>query len=185
MRTRPTIALLCTVLLGSACLPFGALHAQGASPQGQSAEGKRVYQKANCIGCHKWHGGGGGGYGGDALSLRATSLDRDQIIETIACGRPGTGMPYFRRGAYDDGSHPCYGMSRQDAGKDIPVEAGTFLRPNEIAAVTGYVLADIKGKGDPSYADCAAFFGDGARVCNVYKTAQPTQDAAPPGKQGG
>ena len=23
--------------------------------------GRRVYEKANCVGCHKWHGGGGGG----------------------------------------------------------------------------------------------------------------------------
>ena len=44
---------------------------------------QRVFQQANCIGCHKWHGGGGGGYGGDALSLRATQLDRDQISRIV------------------------------------------------------------------------------------------------------
>ncbi|HEX5794987.1 MAG TPA: c-type cytochrome, partial [Geminicoccaceae bacterium] len=26
--------------------------------------GREVYEKANCVGCHEWHGGGGGGYGG-------------------------------------------------------------------------------------------------------------------------
>ena len=28
------------------------------------ARGKHVYRQANCVGCHKWHGGGGGSYGG-------------------------------------------------------------------------------------------------------------------------
>ena len=51
--------------------------------------GKAVFSKANCMGCHKWHGNGGGGYGGDALSLRKTELTREQIIETVGCGRPG------------------------------------------------------------------------------------------------
>ena len=93
-------------------------------------------------------------------------------------------MPYFRRGIYDGGEHQCYGLGRQELGKDIPVEAGTFLRPNEVAAVTDYVLAEIKGKGEPTYAECSTFFGDGARVCNVYKTGQPASDAAQPSKQG-
>ena len=71
--------------------------------------GKAVFSRANCIGCHKWHGNGGGGYGGDALSLRKTELTREQIIETVGCGRPGTGMPFFTRGAYDEVK--CHGMS--------------------------------------------------------------------------
>ena len=164
-------------VLGGLALLLGPVRAQ----TGQEAEGKRVYQKANCVGCHKWHGGGGGGYGGDALSLRATALDKEQIIETVTCGRPGTGMPYFKRGAYDGGEHPCYGLGRQDLGKSMPVEANVFLRPNEVAAAADYVLADIKGRGEPNYAECVAFFGNGSRVCNIYKNAQ----ADAPKKEGG
>ena len=62
--------------------------------------GRRVYEKANCVGCHKWHGGGGGGYGGAALSLRETALERGELIEVIRCGRPATRMPYHDRKAY-------------------------------------------------------------------------------------
>ncbi len=178
----PAAALLCILGLGAVvATPFHEVaRAQAPVPPSNAAEGKRVYQKANCIGCHKWHGAGGGGYGGDALSLRATKLDRDQIADTIACGRPGTGMPYFRRGAYDGNEHPCYGLGRQDLGKAMPVEAPSgFLRPSEIAAVIDYVTADIKGKGEPTYSDCTSFFGDGARVCNVYKVERP----APAGDQ--
>jgi hypothetical protein len=180
MRATLAIVLLGTLALGA--LPRHPSHAQ-ESPHGAAMEGKRVFEKANCVGCHKWHGGGGGGYGGDALSLRATQLDRDQIVETVTCGRPGTGMPYFQRGAYDGAEHPCYGMGRQELGKDIPVEATTFLRPKEVGAVADYVVADIKGKGEPTYSECVAFFGEGSRVCNIYKAA-PAADGAQPGKQG-
>lgn len=150
----------------------------GGQPRGD--EGKRVYQRANCVGCHKWHGDGGGGYGGAALSLRATQLTREQIIEVVNCGRPGTGMPYHRRGAYDgDG---CYGLNKEALGKDVPVEGSAFLRPGEVEAVADYVVAAMKGRGEPGYADCAAFFGEGARVCNPYRAAQPA--AALPGGGG-
>src|ERR1700749_3015969 len=89
------------------------------------SEGRAVYVRANCVGCHKWHGDGGGGYGGAALSLRKTRLTREQIIETVGCGRPGTGMPFFTRGAYD--TVTCYGMNREQVGKEIPPEANVFL----------------------------------------------------------
>src|SRR5215470_9592536 len=98
--------------------------AQSADPTGA---GKAVFKRANCVGCHKWHGNGGGGYGGAALSLRKTELSREQIIETVGCGRPGTGMPFFTRGAYD--SVKCHDMTREEAGSNMPPEAGTFLRP--------------------------------------------------------
>ena len=64
--------------------------AQSAAPADPTDAGKAVFKRANCFGCHKWHGNGGGGYGGDALSLRKTELTREQIIETVTCGRPGT-----------------------------------------------------------------------------------------------
>ena len=46
--------------------------------------GLSAYKKGNCMGCHKWHGDGGPGYGGAALSLRETGLDREQLITIIA-----------------------------------------------------------------------------------------------------
>ena len=150
---------------------------QSATTSDPTDSGKAVFKRANCFGCHKWHGNGGGGYGGDALSLRKTQLTREQIIETVGCGRPGTGMPFFARGAYD--TVKCYDMNRQDAGGQMPPEANTFLRPNDIEAVADYVIAHIKGKGEPNYAECVSFFGDTSRVCDIYKTqAQPGQNPA-------
>lgn len=158
-----------------------------ASVLGQTASsdptdaGKKVYQRGNCVGCHKWHGDGGGGYGGDARSLRKTPLTRDQIITIVNCGRPGTGMPYFARGAFD--TFDCYGgVKRADLGQGMPPEAGVYLRPTEVEQVTDYVLAHIKGKGEPNYEECVEFFGSSSRACSVFKAdapaAAPRQDQA-------
>src|SRR5215468_10132623 len=160
---------------GVAVAVIVATAAMTASAAAQSADptdaGKAVFKRANCFGCHKWHGNGGGGYGGDALSLRKTELTREQIIETVGCGRPGTGMPFFTRGVYD--SVKCYDMNRQDVGAQIPPEANVFLRPNDVDAVADYVLARIKGKGEPNYSECVDFFGNTSRVCDIYKAQQP------------
>ena len=149
-----------------------------AQPAGQDRTdvGKQVFKSANCVGCHKWHGNGGGGYGGDALSLRKTELTREQIIETVNCGRPGTGMPFHLRGAYE--SQPCYGLTRAQISDSMPPEAAGFLRPGEVEAVVDYVIAHVKGKGEPTYDECTAFFGSASRVCGIYKT--PPHSAAVP-----
>lgn len=142
--------------------------AQSSSPaHGDVDQGFAVFKKANCVGCHKWHGGGGGGYGGDALSLRKTVLTREQIIETVSCGRPGTGMPFHLRGAYD--TVKCYDMTRADIANQMPPEAAAFLRPADIEAVTDYVIARVKGRGEPTLDECTAFFGTATRACDVYR----------------
>ncbi len=129
--------------------------------------GQRVYERANCVGCHKWHGAGGGGYGGLALSLRETTLDREGIIETIRCGRPGTGMPYHARNAYRGGG--CFGLTEADLGADLPPKGQDMLRPREIEAVADYVIAAIKGRGEPTLDECLAFWGEGARQCDEMR----------------
>ena len=55
-----------------------SLAAPTRAAESEAALGRAIYAKANCVGCHKWHGGGGGGYGGAALSLRKTELDRSR-----------------------------------------------------------------------------------------------------------
>jgi len=173
---------LCMILSTAAALALpltapSALSAQSQPAADPTDAGKAVFKRANCMGCHKWHGNGGGGYGGDALSLRRTELTREQIIETVHCGRPGTGMPYFDRGAYD--SVKCYGMNRQDVGKEVPPEGGVFLRETDIDAAADYVIAHIKGKGDPTLEECATFFSQSSKVCDVYKKAEQAPSGTP------
>jgi mono/diheme cytochrome c family protein len=158
------LAKVVSGVLGALAMAAVLLAAGGARSADDLELGKRVYKKANCVGCHKWHGGGGGGYGGAALSLRATELDRDQLIEVVRCGRPGTRMPYHDRHAYQ--TTPCYGgMTKADLGEDFPAQAAIFLREQEILAVVDYVQTQLQGKGEPTKADCIAFWGEGERQC--------------------
>ena len=173
-----TPRIVLALALGAQFFALGAARAE----ESQADLGRALYAKANCVGCHKWHGDGGGGYGGSALSLRKTQLDREQIVMTVTCGRPGTGMPYFLREVYADdaATHPCYDFSRKDlTGDNHVAEAGTFLRPNEIASIADYVLKNIKGHGEPNLAECVAFFGDASRVCEIYKPQTTHQMPTP------
>ena len=162
MLTAATARVVATIVL------LAGLSVTEAGAQAPSDLGRRVYEKANCVGCHKWHGGGGGGYGGAALSLRATPLERAELIEVIRGGRPATRMPYHDRHAYQ--SAECYGgMTKADLGADFPPKAATFLRPEEIDAVADYVIAQQQGKGEPTYDDCVAFWGEGNRECEAMR----------------
>src|SRR5215475_13660854 len=67
--------------------------------------GQRLFQdKADCQFCHGINGDGPGDprSPGRAANLHETHLTRDQLIEVIACGRPGTEMPHFDKYAYED-----------------------------------------------------------------------------------
>ena len=143
----------------------------GSMPAAAEADlelGKRVYQKANCVGCHKWHGAGGGGYGGAALSLRETGLDRAGLIEAVRCGRPATRMPYHDRQAYQETD--CYGATtKADLGGDFPPKAAILLRDVEVEAVADYVLIRLQGQGEPTHEDCIAFWGQAARECAAMR----------------
>jgi mono/diheme cytochrome c family protein len=142
--------------------------AGGAMGQGASLdEGMRIYKSANCVGCHKWSGNGGGSYGGAAANLRQTQLSLAEIEETIRCGRPMAGMPHFQTDAYSDGT--CYGLKEADlADGKMPPGTSHPLRPADIKAVAEYVATQIKGKGEPTFTQCQAFFGSETRVCDVY-----------------
>jgi mono/diheme cytochrome c family protein len=159
-------AAACGVVISACGLGALVLAAEVRAQGGDIEAGKRVYDKANCVGCHKWHGGGGGGYGGAALSLRETGLDRQGLIEAVRCGRPGTGMPYHDRTAWRGTDRGCYDMTRSELGRDLPPKAATFLRDAEIEAVVDYVQAAIQGRGEPTREDCIAFWGDAAKQCD-------------------
>ena len=118
------------------------------------------------MGCHKWHGDGGPGYGGAALSLRETGLDREQLITIIECGRPGTNMPFFDKKAYKDDR--CFGMKFSDFegdDKNRPLNAKSYLNKRQINAVVDFIVNDLQGqKVSKEY--CIKFFGKPTRSCD-------------------
>ena len=131
------------------------------------AYGKEIYKvKANCQFCHKWDASGDTGYGGVALSLRKTKLNPEQLYEVVKCGRPGTGMPFHDQYAYTD--KRCYGLSREDLGKNTPL-LGESLLPREIDAVVKYLFAKAVGRDESTYEDCVDFWGKETRQCEPMK----------------
>jgi mono/diheme cytochrome c family protein len=139
------VALIAAAAVAAALSAPCAALGQSATTSDPTDAGKAVFKRANCFGCHKWHGNGGGGYGGDALSLRKSELTREQITETVGCGRPDTGMPFFTRGAYD--TIKCYGMNRHDAGSQMPPEAKHLPSPERYRSRRGLCDRAHQGQG--------------------------------------
>jgi cytochrome c553 len=110
--------------------------------------GQRLFQdKADCQFCHGINGDGRGDprSPGRAANLHETQLNRDQLVEVIACGRPGTEMPHFDKYAYEDTD--CYGLKGKNLGNDAARDPhSTSLTKREIDAVADYILARFVGK---------------------------------------
>jgi mono/diheme cytochrome c family protein len=131
--------------------------AQASVDTALAARGKTLWAgRAGCANCHGWAGDGASKEPfPPGANLRKTSLDKLQIVQIVRCGRPGTGMPYFDRSAYAD--ERCYGASAQALGSLAP-QPGVWLRANEIDAIVEYVLAQVKGRGKITKAECEAYF---------------------------
>jgi cytochrome c5 len=174
----------CTHILGYALMALALLSVvallpasgQAQAPQAPlSAEearfiefGKEIFKsKAVCQYCHKWDASGDQGYGGNALSLRATQLTPEQMTEVVKCGRPATGMPYHDRFAYTD--KRCYGYTREQMGNDLPPAGNDFLSAREVDAVVKYLFAKDVGRGPATYQDCVDFWGTDTRQCEPMK----------------
>ena len=157
------------VALGVAVL--AGLMASTADAQGVRAHpGAAVYKASGCMSCHKWHGMGGSGYGGTPINFREIFLDRDEIIEVIACGRPGTAMPMHHRKAY--GSYECYGgLTLEDLEDVTPGRAAIGLSGRQLKNLAEFIVDHFKGRtNDITESDCRIFFGD-SRICRNLDAA--------------
>jgi mono/diheme cytochrome c family protein len=135
--------------------------------RGRSADRAERGGGALCQFCHKWDASGDQGYGGNALSLRATQLTPEQLTEVVKCGRPGTGMPYHDRFAYTD--KRCYGYTSDQLGSDMPPAGNDFLSAREVEAVVKYLFAKDVGRGPATYEDCVDFWGKDTQQCQPMK----------------
>ncbi len=118
-----------------------------ASAQDVSFGDRLYHEKADCQFCHGPDGDGRGDprSPGQAANLHKTILNRDQLIEVIACGRPGTEMPHFDKYAYEDKT--CYGATAADLGDSTPHDPhSTPLTKREIEAVADFVIKTYVGK---------------------------------------
>ena len=132
-------------------------------------EGMQLFmQKANCSACHGWAGDGRkmDNQMPDGANLRDRQLDRETLVTTIKCGRPGTQMPAFDRLAYSDGR--CFGLKAADLRTrqlTMPDPPST-LAPNEVNLIVDFLLAKVVNKGPLDRAKCAEYWGSAVDACN-------------------
>lgn len=151
----------------------GLVLAPAARPQapdaGDLAEGMRLYlQKGNCQACHGWAGDGRktDSQMPDGANLRESKLERDGLVLTIKCGRPGRSMPAFDKFAYSDGR--CYDMKQADLksrGLALPDPPAT-LQAREVDLLVDFLLARVVGKGTMDRARCADYWGSKVEACD-------------------
>src|SRR6266496_2376132 len=135
------------------------------------AEGMRLFrQKGNCQSCHGWAGDGRkmDSQMPDGANLRASVLDRGDVIVAVKCGRPGRGMPAFDKFAYSDAR--CYGMKQADLRSrelSLPDPPAT-LQPREIELLADFLFAKIIGKGPMNRARCIEYWGAEVEACGEF-----------------
>lgn len=156
-------------VLGAAAILAGAGAATAQEvPERVLRMGLDIYRtKGNCQYCHNWHGDGGQGYGGNALSFRETILDRDAMIEVVRCGRPETAMPRHDTRAYR--TKNCFGMDSADLGGKLPAVPNAYLHSREIEAVVDFIFATYVGKEELTLEDCVKFWGETTRQCDQFR----------------
>ena len=150
----------------------GMLFASAAYAQapdaGDLAEGLRLFlQKGNCQACHGWAGDGRktDSQMPDGANLRESKLEREGLVLTIKCGRPGRSMPAFDKFAYSDGR--CYGMKQADLTRlALPMaDPPATLQPREIEMLVDFLFAKIIGKGPMNRARCAEYWSAEVELC--------------------
>jgi hypothetical protein len=158
------------VALAIATLGPAAARAQALDP-GDIAAGMRLFrQKGGCQLCHGWAADGRkmDNQMPDGANLRETTLDRQNLILTIKCGRPGRGMPAFDKFAYSDGR--CYGLKKADLqARNLPMEdPPATLAPNEVELLADFLTAKVIGKGPMDHAKCVEYWGSEVEACGEF-----------------
>jgi mono/diheme cytochrome c family protein len=98
--------------------------------------GRTVWQDGGCGGCHGATGTGGVNPDQPAgPALRGTKLDRAALIEATSCGKSGTQMGAWLRGAYTETA--CYGAPLGPPPAETII-IGAFSA-EEISAVVYYI----------------------------------------------
>jgi mono/diheme cytochrome c family protein len=145
---------------------------QATGIAGDPERGKVVYRTlGGCVNCHGWPADGKTGVNlrsPTGPSLRETELDRDALIEVIACGRPGTPMPYHDRAAYRDGQ--CHGLNMSDFAPGSAPSRGKTFGEKDIVNIVAYLQTHVIGHGEPTFEECVYFFDNpAARACDALK----------------
>lgn len=126
-----------------------------STPSLAQDDGGAMWGRGGCGGCHGALAGGGDDPAEPpGPSLRRSKLDRDLMLETIACGRPGTQMPFNLTGAYTQ--IECYGIP---VGEVPPETAGAGgFTAEELETLVDFLFEYVVGVTRVTRQNCAAFF---------------------------
>jgi hypothetical protein len=164
MRFRLSLLAALTIVAG--------LAAQTTPDPDDVAEGMRLFRtKGDCQSCHGWAADGRkmDTQMPDGANLRTTRLNRELLLMTIKCGRPGKGMPAYDRLAYSDGR--CYNMKASDLtskGLSMPDPPAT-LQLREMERILDFLQVKVVGKGPMDRATCIAYWGTDQDVCKEFQ----------------
>tara|TARA_B100002052_G_C15656858_1_gene495401 strand:- start:102 stop:617 length:516 start_codon:yes stop_codon:yes gene_type:complete len=139
--------------------------------------GQKLWKKSlKCGYCHGPFGNGSGDprSPGKAANLRVTQLDKDGLMEIIACGIPGTEMPYFHRSAYKK-PEICWDTLAEDLGEDMPKKGKKMISDKSVIAIADYIIARLKGRGDITAAECEEYFSVGSKRCEGFRQKEQEQ----------
>ena len=133
----------------------------------QAQDGGALWGRAGCPDCHGPLAAGGGDPAyPEGPNLRRSRLVRDELIETIGCGRPGTEMPFNLIGAYTEVA--CYELPLGEVLEDVKGKG--FLSAEELQTLVDFLLENALGTTRINRENCAAFYGGNleARGCLQY-----------------
>jgi hypothetical protein len=154
-----------------ATLPGPATTTADGAPidQARLVAGLEVFKEGGCRGCHGWAANGEReGPNPEGPSLRATMLPLEWIGITIACGRPGTAMPYYSRDVYRRDSTTCYGQTPAQIGDRMPIRAGVRFTQQEVDDLAYYIEYFVKGRAEVTRTECEFYYGAGDARCAAY-----------------
>lgn len=160
---------VCGCLLVAAAQGWLCMAAHAADA-GDIADGMQLFlNKGGCQSCHGWAGDGRktDNQMPDGANLRESLLDRDIIMHTIKCGRPGRHMPAYDRLAYSDGR--CYGMKQADLRNNPLPDPPATLQQREIERITDFLFAKVIKQGPMDRAKCVGYWGKESEVCGEFK----------------
>jgi len=166
----PLISMtICRLIVAAALLVVAvpSVRAQLADREDIRAGAELFRQKGDCQACHGWAGDGQkmNNEMPDGANLRETKLDRNDLITTIKCGRPGSGMPAFDKFAYSDGR--CYGLKQADLkarGLTVSDPASPLIQ-REIDNLADFLFAKVIGKGPVTRASCIEYWSADIDLC--------------------
>ena len=154
------------IALAALLSPFATF--ASAQDAADLADGLRLFrQKGNCQACHGWAGDGRkmDSQMPDGSNLRESEMNRELLIITIKCGRPGTGMPAFDKFAYSDGR--CFGLKQADLkSRDLMLaDPPATLQNREVELLADFMLARIVGRGPMDRTKCIEYWGSEVDAC--------------------